>query len=130
MSSEFEAIFARLRSILAKRVPPLVVTEDTPTRYCLEARVGPAAVQAWGGKMKRPSMPVAWVEIGKGYVSYHLMAVYGNAEALKGMSKELRARMQGKSCFNFKFVDETLFTELEALTVRTGQAFKQSGFVQ
>ncbi len=130
MPAEFETIFARLRSILTKRVPPLRVVEDTPKRYCLEAQVGPAALQAWGGKMKRPTIPVAWVQIGKAYVSYHLMAVYGNPEALKGMSKELRARMQGKSCFNFKVADEALFQELEELTVSTGQAFKKAGFVQ
>jgi hypothetical protein len=35
---------------------------------------------------------------------------------LEGISEELRRRMQGKSCFNFTAVDETLFEELADLT--------------
>ncbi len=44
------------------------------------------------------------------------MGVYGNPKLLDDSSNELRARMQGKSCFNFKSVDELLFGELERLT--------------
>lgn len=128
-NSEFDTIFARLRTLLRKHAKALAVTEDTPTRYCLTGQVGPAAIRAWGGKRKRPDMPVAWVEVNKAYVSFHLMPVYCNPKALEGMSKELRARMQGKSCFNFKVPNEALFQELEALTARTCQAFKQAGFV-
>jgi hypothetical protein len=32
------------------------------------------------------------------------------------MSPELRRRMQGKSCFNFRTVDEPLFAELARIT--------------
>jgi GNAT superfamily N-acetyltransferase len=35
-----------------------------------------------------------------------------------GRSKKLRARMQGKACFNFKVGDEPLFKELEQLTAK------------
>ena len=45
------------------------------------------------------------------------------------MSAELKARMQGKSCFNFKTADEKLFTELEPVTARGFAAFKQAGFL-
>jgi len=66
-------------------------------------------------------MPIAWVKVGKGYVSFHHMAVYGCPALLKGISKELKARMQGKSCFNFKTVDEALFAELEGLVARAAR---------
>jgi hypothetical protein len=42
--------------------------------------------------------------------------VYAAPELGKNMSPELKRRMQGKSCFNFTTVDETLFRELESLT--------------
>jgi hypothetical protein len=74
-------------------------------------------------------MPIAWVEIGKSYVGYHLMPVYGNPKLLDGFSKELRKRMQGKSCFNFKAVDEALFAELDELTRQSFIAFRKAGYL-
>lgn len=56
------------------------------------------------------------VRLGKQYVSYYLMSVYMSPELMKGMSPELKKRMQGKSCFNFTQVDPKLFAELKALT--------------
>ena len=128
-SPEFQQVFTRLREMLERHSANLSVKADEPGYYSLEAGVGPAAVKAWGGKMKRPTMPVGWVQIGKGYVSYHLMGVYGNTKALKGMSKGLKARMQGKTCFNFKAADEELFKELEELTGKVNAGFKQAGFI-
>ena len=129
MSTEFENIFARLRSILQKHAGTLSVKDNGRDRYCLEGRLGPATLAAWGGKMKKPSIPVAWVEIGKAYVSYHLLGLYGNTTLLGGMSKELRARMQGKTCFNFRKNDGALFKELERLTARGLAGFKKAGYV-
>ena len=96
--------------------------------YCLESRIGPATLQAWGGKAKVPSIPVAWVEVGKSYVSYHLMSV-ANPAVQAGMSKALKGRMQGKTCFNFTTADEALFTELAAVTASSIAAFKKAGFI-
>jgi len=129
MNSEFESIFVRLRGILEKHSAALIMKADAPGRYSLEACAGPAAVQAWGGKMKRPIIPVAGVQAGKAYVSYHLMGVYGNTRLLDGMSKELKTRMQGKTCFNFKTVDEQLFKELDQLTAQAIAAFRKAGYV-
>jgi hypothetical protein len=129
MSTEFEPIFVRLREMLQKYSGALSVTEDSPNRYCLEGSAGPAAIRAWDGKARRPMICVAWVQIGKAYVSYHLMEMYGNTRLLDGMSKKLKTRMQGKTCFNFKSHDEALFKELEQLTVQTFTAFKKAGFI-
>lgn len=74
-------------------------------------------------------MPVAWVQIGKAYVSFHLMGIYVNAKLHGGMSKRLNSRMQGKSCFNFKRGDEALFRELERLTEQGIAGFKKAGYV-
>ncbi len=129
-NSNFEGIFGSSRRVLARHAESLSVAKDNPTRYCLEGLVGPATVRAWGSKMKKPTIPVAWVEIGKAYVSFHLMEIGGNERALEGMSQELRARMQGKTCFNFKIADETLFRELEGLTERACEALKDGGFIK
>src|SRR5262249_39613047 len=130
MSSQFQSVFTRLRGILEKHAASFAVGQDTAKHYGLEACVGPATVQAWGGKAKKPTIPVAWVQIGKAYVSYHLMGVYGNPKLLEGCSKELRARMQGKSCFNFKTADDKLFKELERLTAKSLTCMKKAGFIK
>jgi len=129
MTLKSESTFRSLRSILQKHAAGLSVEADTTTRFCLEAKIGPATLQAWGGKVKQPMIPVAWVEIGKSYVSYHLMGVYGNAALSKGMSKKLKARMQGKTCFNFTTDDEDLFKELDLLTGRCLAGFSKAGFI-
>lgn len=117
---DFPAVFAALRAILLRHAGRLAVTEDSPTRFCLAGGHHPK---------HRTPMPVAWVEIGKAYVSFHHMGVYAAPQLLKGGSKALKARMQGKSCFNFKTVDEPLFAELEELTVRGFAAFRRAGFM-
>ena len=129
MPSEFESIFARLRSLLQKHSETLSVHEDTSTSYSLGGRPGPATVKAWGGKLRKPIIPVAWVQIGKAYVSYHLMGVSGNAKLCGAMSAELKSRMQGKTCFNFKAADDDLFAELDQLTGASITAFRNAGFV-
>jgi len=119
MNSGFESIFIRLRGILQKHSGTLEVTADAPGHYCLTVAYSP--------KLKK-GFPVAWVKIGKSYVSYHFMPVYMFPILRAGLSKELKARMQGKSCFNFKAVDEALFKELEELTAEGFATAQKTGF--
>jgi hypothetical protein len=129
MPIQFESVFARLRQILKKSAAGSIVESEKPGHYGLSAPTGPETVRIWRGKMRHPTIPVAWVEIGKSYVGYHLMGVYGNPKLLAVCSKELKARMQGKSCFNFKSIDEPLFAELERLTVKSLEGMKKAGFI-
>lgn len=129
-SPEFAQVFARLRGILVRtRGGPLVVTEDSARRYCLEGKPGPATLAAWRGKQRKGSLQVAWVECGKSYVSFHHMAFYGSASLHAAMSPALKQRMQGKTCFNFRAVDEALFAELETLSRRGAESMRSAGFV-
>jgi hypothetical protein len=114
-------IFAALRSILQRHACDLAVSENSPTRHCLEGGLHP--------KHKTP-IPVAWVQIGKNYVSFHHMGVYARPDLLKGLSKQLKARMQGKSCFNFTSLDNDLFAELESLTLRAFAPFQQLPYMK
>jgi len=129
MPTQFQTVFERLRSLLKQHASGFTVRRETGEHFSLEAPAGPATVQAWGGKLRSRTIPVAWVEIGKAYVSYHLMGVYGNPKLLDSCSKELSARMQGKSCFNFKAVDEPLFEELGRLTDASLKGMKKAGYV-
>jgi hypothetical protein len=117
MPANFPEVFAALRAVLKRHVGGLVVTEDTASCFRLEGGTHPTH--------KKP-FPIAWVSVEKTYVSFHHMAVYARPDLLKGVSKELKARMQGKSCFNFTATNPVLFAELESLTVRGFEAFRNT----
>jgi hypothetical protein len=103
----FDEIYARLRAILMAYVPPLFLATDAPTLMALDlAPEGERSPSTWFGG----------VRLGKRYVSYYLLGVYGEPAMMETMSPELRKRMQGKSCFNFAKVDEALFAEIAQLT--------------
>ena len=121
MTKNFPEVFSALRDILRRHAGRLAVTEDTASCYRLEGGTHPTH--------KKP-FPIAWVTVGKNYVSFHHMGVYARPDLLKGMSKELKARMQGKSCFNFTSADPVLLAELEELTVRSFEAFRNTPFMK
>jgi hypothetical protein len=119
-ADQLEAVFDRLRPLMAAQAPRLVVLEDAPGAYVLGVqRVREDGYRVWFGAVK----------IGKRYVSYHLMPVYAHPDLLDGVQPELRRRMQGKSCFNFTRVDESLFAELDTLTRRGLERFAADGLV-
>jgi hypothetical protein len=129
MTQDHDAAFRALRELLRVRSGGLAVAADTPERFCLEAAPGPATLAAWGGKLRRPTIPVAWVERGKAYVSYHLMGIDGNAGLVAGLSPEFRARMQGKTCFNFQRPEAALVKELGDVTAASITGLRRAGFI-
>lgn len=113
-------VFAELKRILQKHAKQLVVAKDTPTGYYLDTK----ATHPSNGR------PICFgcAAIHKNYVSFYLIPVYGRPELLKGISPELKKRMQGKSCFNFKACDPALFKELAVLTKKGLDGFKKMGW--
>lgn len=119
-SSDFDATFLALKKVLKPYERRLVVQADSENNYCL--------ITKHIMKNKQP-LWFAGVRKGKAYVSYHLIPIYACPELAKGMSAELKKRMQGKTCFNFKRVDEKLFKELGQLTKSGLQNFSDPEFV-
>ena len=115
---DVDAVFLALRAIMVRHEKRLVVFDDTAKSYGVNART-----EAPNGK------PLFFGGLGKrkGYVSYYLFPVYTNPELLKDISPELRKRMQGKSCFNFKHLDKQLFAQLAALTKKGYALYKRTG---
>ena len=107
--SELDTVHDRLRAILEPYRDRLIVARDGPGGMSLELRE--YAGQPWGF--------AAGTRLGKRYVSYYLMGVYGDDGLAEAISPELRRRMQGKSCFNFSRMEESLFDELESLTAKS-----------
>lgn len=91
------SVFAALKLLLAELVPPLRVQKDTAVEFGLET-VNPSPFPQHKG---RP-MWFGCVRASKAYVSFHLMPLYMNSKLTSAIPAELKARMQGKTCFNFK----------------------------
>lgn len=117
-NAAFPAIFAHLRAILEPHAARLTVTADAPDHYCLALDYSPKFQKGF---------PVAWVKISRTYVSYHFMPVYMFPQLRDRLTPKLRARMQGKSCFNFKQLDKPLFAELAQLTGAGLTAARKAG---
>jgi hypothetical protein len=118
-----------LRELLTRHAGNFNVSHDTGARYSLEAPIGPATIGAWGGKIRKRTIPVAWVQMGTATVSYHLTGIPGNSKLLSSLSVDLRARMQGKSCFNFNRIDPKLFRELQRVTTESLREMKEAEYI-
>lgn len=114
--NEFFIVFEELKKILRPYASQLTVKTDTPDTYYLE---GPYS-EKWKKELFFGS-----VQIKKNYVSFYLMPVYMYPDLLKDISPELKKHMQGKSCFNFKKVEPELLKELEDLTRRSADKFRE-----
>lgn len=107
--TDFLPVFARLKPVL-QGIPGALVTADGPQGFSLNT--------PFSNKWKK-ELFLGAVQIKKNYVSFHFMPVYMYPQLLEGISPQLKKHMQGKSCFNFKTVDETLFKELAELVERS-----------
>jgi hypothetical protein len=116
---DFQPAFQRLREVLRPYQPHLVTVHDQPDSFYLDtAHLLP----------NRKPLFFAAARLGKRYVSFHLMPVYLWPELLEGVSDELRRRMQGKSCFNFKRPEPALFEELAGLTRAGFDRYRENGY--
>ena len=118
--NDFDKVFARLKMMLQPYVKKMDVATDDQSCYMLNTR-----------HIMKNKQPLCFggVQLGKAYVSFYLMSVYASPDLLKSMSPELKKRMQGKSCFNFKEVDEKLFKELAQLTRAGAAQFSDGKFI-
>jgi hypothetical protein len=116
--ADFARVFATLKAVLAAHAKRLSIKTDGPVEYTLVTKRPSPFPQHKG----QPNF-FGSVRLGKAYVSFHLMPLYMNATLANTMSPDLKRRMQGKSCFNFKNdPNAAIVAELKQLT---GEAIKQ-----
>jgi hypothetical protein len=120
-SESFNNVLDQLRAILQPYAEHLVVKSEPGGDYYLETR-----------HLMKNKQPLFFgsVKTQKNYVSFYLMPVYVFPDLLKEASPELKKRMQGKSCFNFKAVDPVLFSELASLTEKGFTRYQQEGLLE
>jgi hypothetical protein len=118
--TDFQPVFDQLKSILAPYAANLKTTADTSNDYNLYTS---------HLMYNKQDLFFAGLRKQKNYVSFYLMPVYVFPELLANISPELKKRMQGKSCFNFKNVDDPLFQELAQLTQAGYNRYQAEGYV-
>ena len=118
--AQFQTTFKVLKTALKKHEKNLTIKTNKNDTYNLYA--------GYSEKYKR-DIYFGGVEIKKNYVSFHLMPVYINPNLLDDISPELKQRMQGKSCFNFKIVNKAQLRELTALTNKGFEYYKKEGML-
>ena len=112
MNEDFAQAFASLKPLLGKYARRMAVKADTPAEYTLVTKSPSPFPQHKGEPLQFGS-----VRVGKAYVSFHLMPLYMSPEFAGHISPELKKRMQGKTCFNFKTAPQPeLVAQLEELT--------------
>lgn len=118
---EFDAVFSRLRAIMSGSAGELICVRDVTGDYYLDT---PFFMK------NKKRLFFGAVQTRRKYVSYHLMPVYVFPGLLDGISPELMRRMQGKSCFNFRVVDDGLFGQLARLTERGLESYREAGYLR
>ncbi len=106
-NDSFPEVFQALKAIFVPYAGKLAVQVDKPDQYYLETKTP---------LRKGRAFQFGGVEIGKAYVSFHLMPLYMNPKLQAAVSPELKKRMQGKSCFNFTRLEPGQIAELKKLT--------------
>ena len=110
MTGEFQEIEARLWAILE------------PYRDRLEdGSVYGLVTLKWAGAKQHDFF--AGVRVTPKHVAFHLMPVYTDPHLLDDVSRALCKHLKGKTTFDFAESDEVLFTELDALTARSFEAY-------
>ena len=113
-------IFQRLKEVFLPYSNELILKYDKNDEFYLDTK--------FVMKNKKP-MYFGSVKINKNYVSFHLMPVYVFPDLLINVSSNLKKRMQGKSCFNFSNINETLFIELAELTQSGYVRYEEAGYL-
>jgi hypothetical protein len=119
--NDFAQVFSALRAILECYEGRLAAKSNRPDYYYLETH---------GPTYRNRPMYFAAARVGKACVSYHLMPVYACPELKQSISPELRKRMQGKACFNFRKVESRLFEELARLTAEGFEKFRNLRYLR
>jgi hypothetical protein len=115
-NNDFPVVFEQLKNILKPYAEKLTLKVDTSDTYYID---GPYS-EKWKKQLFFGS-----AQVKKNYVSFYLMPVYMYPELLQDISPDLKKRMQGKSCFNFKKIEPDLFKELSELTRKSVEKFQQ-----
>ena len=116
-TNDLAEVYLRLRPILEPYMPEMVAMQDNDRGLYLNTR----SIM----KNKQPLF-FASIAINKNYVSFHVFPVYMYPDLLDKVG-DLKKRMQGKSCFNFRKLSEEQVAGMRALVEAGHKRLKAEG---
>lgn len=122
--ADFDAAFEALKTVFTPVMTKLAVDRDSATEFGVCTRKASPFKQHKGH-----AMFFGAVKKGKAYVSLHLFPLYMNGVLVESIKPELKKRMQGKTCFNFKTApDAAQLRELRRLAKDGLKGFQKMGW--
>lgn len=125
---ERKIIFDKVKNILQKFTPPMAVSKNKESSVF--ELIGNIAVPYGSKKVMVPGMYFSSVVARKDMISYYFFPMYmreGDYDSLLVNSKKY---LKGKTCFNYKKVEQVDEKELTAVLKKGIQQFKKDGFVK
>ena len=127
MPADLEPIFQRLRGALERYSPPLAARTGTVE--------GKSDYHLWSEKdvvvdgRPRKEVFFAGLIVQKGYVGLYYMPVYAEPERRELFAPELLKRLEGKSCFHIRRLDDELFGQIEQALANGFALYRERGWV-
>jgi hypothetical protein len=120
-------IFETIRSVLQKQCPPMVASKDKEEVYEL---MGNKPVPYGSKKIIVPGMYFSSVVARKDMVSFYFFPIYYHTSDYIDLVPTMAKCLKGKTCFNFKKIDQVNIKELSALMKKGVQAWKKMGYMK
>ena len=119
-----QAIFDRLRKVLARAKAGLEVRQDTDDTYEL---YGKKSAEVFGKRVD--GVYFAAVVIKKNSVNFYFFPIYTHREEFDDLPDELGRCLKGKSCFHFKKDDDVLFDQVAQAVKKGKTVYKAAGWI-
>lgn len=122
-----QEIFDKLKQILLKSTPPLVVNTDIP--YQNFELIGNKPVPYGSKKVMVPGMFFANILPRKDTITFHFFPCY-MAPQMLAVAPTLSKHLKGKTCFHFKAPEQIDEIELDNLIKEGLKAWEKTGYMQ
>jgi len=126
-SEDKKNIFNKLKSILEKQSPPMVVSREKEGVYEL---MGNKPVPYGYKKTIVPGMYFSSVVVRNDSVNFSFFPIYFHLDDYKKISPTVLKYLKGKTCFHFKKPGQVNEKELNAMLKKGAQAWKKEGYMK
>lgn len=120
------AIFEKIKSALQKQSPPMIVSKNSEN--CFEL-IGNKSIAYGSKKQLMPGMYFCSVIMHKDMISFHFFPIYMKRELFEPLIPTTIKHLKGKSCFNFKKMEQVNEKELSALLKKGVESWKRLGYM-
>jgi hypothetical protein len=120
-------MFERVKLILEKHCPPLVVSKNKSNVFEV---MGNVPVPYGSKKVIVPGMYFASVVERKDKVSFYFFPIYFHTDEFKELAPVAMKCLKGKTCFHFTKPDHIVEKELIAMMKKGLQAWKKEGYLK